>query len=198
MQFSVVVEDMGILAILDMHTAAVAMLTFWRYSVGRYELRITANEDGDDVEIVGVFFKEHHQAFLVDDVGDYGVSAQFAKINPIVIATKEGVGEHAVARGHFIFSDEVVANTIALTFTHGARGMRDKLANAIFTFKVGGEGRFARAGRAYYTYNLLFHFLLLFLLVRRERISAMAMPMMMTIAIFIGDFVGDVGVCWWV
>ena len=33
-QFAVIVEDMGILAILNMHTAAVAMLTLWRYSVG--------------------------------------------------------------------------------------------------------------------------------------------------------------------
>ena len=196
-QFAVVVEDMGVLAILDTHSAAVAMLTLWRYSIGRYELRITANEDGDYVEVVGVFFKEHHQSFLVDDVGYDGVCAKFAEIHPIVIAAKEGVCKHTVARRHVVFSDEVVANAIALTFAHGARGVGDELADAIFTFKVGGEGGFTRAGRAYYANNLLFHFLL-FLLVRRERISAIAMPMMMTIAIFMGDFVGDVGVCRWV
>ena len=196
MQFAVVVEDMGILAILDMHTAAVAMLTLWRYSVGRYELCITANENGDYVEVVGVFFKEHHQAFFVNDVCDYGVSAQFAKVNPIVIAAKEGVGKHTGARRHFVFSDEVMANAIALTFTHGARGVGDKLSDSKFTFKIGGEGGFARAGRAYYTNNLLFHFLL-FLLVRRERISAMMMPIIITIAIFRGDFVEEVGVCRW-
>lgn len=196
-QFAVVVEDVGILAILDMHTATVAMLTLWRYSIGRYELRITANEDRDYVEVVRVFFKEHHQSFLVNDISDYGVGAQFAEVNPIVIAAKEGVCKHTVARRHVVFSDEVVANAIALTFTHGTRGVGDELADAKFTFKVGGEGGFTRAGRAYYANNLLFHFLLI-LLVRRERISAMMMPIIITIAIFMGDFVGDVGVCRWV
>ena len=121
---------MGVLGFFDVDSAAVALYAVGGDAISKAKGWVAAYEDGDDVEGIGVFFKEHHQSFLVDDIGDDRVVAQFAQIYPIMIAAKIGVGKHAGARRHLVLSDEVMPYPIALVFTHGTRGVAYKLTDA--------------------------------------------------------------------
>ena len=121
---------MGVLGFFDVDTAAVALYAVGGDAIGKAKGWVAAYEDGDDVEGIGVFFQEHHKSFLVDNIGNDGVVAQFAQIYPIVIASNIGVGKHTGARRHLVLSDEVMPYPIALVFTHGARGVAYKLTDA--------------------------------------------------------------------
>ena len=121
---------MGVLGFFDVDTATVALYAVGWDAIGKAKGWVAAYEDGDDVEGIGVFFEEHHQSFLVDDIGDDGVVAQFAEIYPIMIAAKMGVGKHTGARWHIVLCDKVMPYPIALVFTHGARGVAYKLTDA--------------------------------------------------------------------
>ena len=72
---AVVVEDVGVLGFFDVDSAAVALYAVGWDAIGKAKGWVAAYEDGDDVEGIGVFFEEHHQSFLVDDVGDDRVVA---------------------------------------------------------------------------------------------------------------------------
>ena len=121
---------MSVLGFFDVDSAAVALYAVGWDAIGKAKGWVATYEDGNDVEGIGVFFKEHHQSFLVNDIGYDRVVAQFAKIYPIMIAAKKGVGKHAGARRHIVLSYEVMPYPIALVFTHGTRGVAYKLTDA--------------------------------------------------------------------
>ena len=66
---------MGVLGFFDVDTAAVALYAVGGDAIGKAKGWVATYEDGNDVESIGVFFEEHHQSFLVDDVGDDRVVA---------------------------------------------------------------------------------------------------------------------------